>query len=54
MNLIKDLEDLADAWRIEANDLKRNGLPESAETLRQCRTELLAVIRRLKREATRL
>lgn len=51
MSLIEELTDLADAWRMEANDLQRNGLSESAETLRQCRTDLLALVKRAKREA---
>lgn len=50
MNLIEELTDLADAWRLEANDLQRNGLRESAEALRQCRTEVLALVKRAKRE----
>jgi len=48
--LISDIKDLAKAWRSEASDLKRNGLPESASTLFQCKDELLALVRRAKRE----
>lgn len=50
MNLIEELTNLADAWRMEANDLQRNGLGASAEALRQCRTEVLALVKRAKRE----
>lgn len=51
MNLTEELAELANAWRLEANDLQRNGLRESADAVRQCRTEILALVRRAEREA---
>lgn len=51
MNLIEELTNLAVEWRLEANDLARNGLKESADAVRQCRDEILALVRQAKREA---
>jgi len=41
-----DLAELADAWDQEARDRRLDGLSESAATLRGCRDELRAILRR--------
>lgn len=44
--IIDEIKELAESWRIDSRDLKRNGLPEAAEQLAQLRDELLGIVRR--------
>lgn len=52
-DLLSDLRDLCDQWGMEATDLARNGLQDSAQQLRQCRDELRAMVKRAQREAAK-
>lgn len=45
-NLLAELAELANDWDQEARARHLDGLSESADTLRSCRDELRAVLRR--------